>query len=105
MEDPGHEGLGIHIHHWSGLVVLLAELLDPVGGEPCSLSLLQHVVGSVDPPVGSNLLQSGTPDRLALEDPHEQSGALHCALFVQILELEGHTENVLLGFPFLVATQ
>ena len=57
VENPGHEGLGIHIHHRPGLVVILAELLDSVGWEPCSLSLLQHVVSGVHPPVSSHLLQ------------------------------------------------
>merc|ERR1719211_986071 len=96
VENPGHEGLGVHVHHGPGLVVFLAELLDPVGGEPRSLSLLQHVVSGVHPPVSSNLLQRGTPDGSLLEDPHEQPGALHGALLVEVLELEPHLEDVVL---------
>ena len=57
VENSGHEGLGIHIHHGPGLVVFLAELLDSVSGEPGSLSLLQHVVSGVHPPVSADLLQ------------------------------------------------
>jgi len=97
VQDSGHEGLGIHIHGRSGLVVVLGELLDSVGGESCSLPLLEHVVGGVHPPVSSNLLQGWTSDGSLLEDPHEQSGALHGALLVQILELELDVEDVVLG--------
>merc|ERR1719412_1047028 len=96
VENPGHEGLGVHVHHGPGLVVILAELLDPVGGEPGSLSLLQHVVSGVHPPVSSNLLQGRTPDWGLLEDPHEQPGALHGALLVEVLELEPHLQDVVL---------
>ena len=97
MEDSGHEGLSVHVHAGPGLVVLGAELLDPVGGEPCPLPLLQHVVGSVHPPVGANLLQGRTLDGGLLEHPHEQPRALHGALLVQILELELDIEDVVLG--------
>merc|ERR1719479_72782 len=97
VENPGHEGLGIHIHHGPGLVVVLAELLDPVGGEPGPLSLLQHVVSGVHPPVSAHLLQRGTSDGSLLEDPHEQPGPLHGALLVEVLELEPHLEDVVLG--------
>ena len=97
MQDSGHEGLGIHIHGRSGLVVVLCKLLDSVGWESCSFSLLEHVVSSIHPPVGSNLLQRWTSDGSLLEDPHEQSGALHGALLVQILKLELDIEDVVLG--------
>ena len=78
-------------------MVILGELLDSVGGESCSLPLLQHVVGSIHPPVSSNLLQGRTLDGGLLEDPHEQPRALHGALLVQILELELDIEDVVLG--------
>merc|ERR1719461_789977 len=97
VEDSGHEGLSVHVHAGPGLVVLGAELLDPVGGEPCPLPLLQHVVGSVHPPVSSNLLQGRTLDGGLLEHPHEQPRALHGALLVKILELELDVEDVVLG--------
>merc|ERR1719384_324809 len=97
LEKPGHERLAVHVHAGPALVVVLGELLDPVGGEPGALPLLQHVVGRVGPPVGSHLLKAGPGVGLPLEDPHQQPCALHCALLVQPLELELDTEDVVLG--------
>ena len=70
LEESGHEGLAVHVHAGPALVVILGELLDPVGGEPGALPLLQHVVGRVGPPVGSHLLKAGPGMGLPLEDPH-----------------------------------
>ena len=78
-------------------MVVLGELLDSVGGEPCTLSLLEHVVGRIGPSVGVNLLKAGPSMRLPLEDPHQQPGAFHGALLVQPLELELYTEDVVLS--------
>jgi len=88
LEEPGHEGLAVHVHAGPALVVVLGELLDPVGGEPGALPLLQHVVGGVGPPVSSHLLKAGPGMWLPLEDPHQQPCALHRALLVQPLELK-----------------
>jgi len=97
VKDSRHEGLGVHIHTGLGLVVVLAELLDPICGEPGPLPLLEHIVGGVHPPVSPNLLEGGTPDRGLFEHPHEQPCALHGALFVKILELELYVEDVIFG--------
>ena len=54
LQQSGHERLTLHVHAGLGLVIVLGELLDSVGGEPCTLSLVEHVVGRVGPSVGVN---------------------------------------------------
>ena len=79
-------------------MVVTGKLLDPVGWEASSLSLLQHVVSRVNPPVGTNFFKCWAPDWLPLEDPHEEPCAFHGAFLVEPFKLESDLEDIILCF-------